>query len=251
MDSPILVDLLFDGKVPNLTMRYSGHFEVALSDRIRVVIVNEKRLIQRGFSKEQVRAFERQYSTSVQRARIADLSKGIGIPMSTPVPIEAGPANVVSNNKGKNLALPSASLSLITESDPFSDLIAASLPKRVGNVRISYRGVDKGILIDSLLKGDYDLASIILEATIHTPKFWTAFFTKGNPFVAFGKAIDGLENVDLSDRQGEARAARLISEHGNWIGVMRERRIQVFSPRVSRVLLSPSGQPSYEQIRVQ
>ena len=180
VDSPLLVDLLFDGKVPNLTMRYSGHFEVALSDRIRLVIVNEKRLIQRGFSKEQVRAFERQYSTSIQRARIADLSKGIGIPMSTPVPIEAGPANVESNNKGKNLALPSASLSLITESDPFSDLIAASLPKRVGNVRISYRGVDKGILIDSLLKGDYDLASIILEATIHTPKFWTAFFTKGS-----------------------------------------------------------------------
>ena len=87
---------------------------------------------------------------------------------------------------------------LLAESDPYSDTIAAQLPSSVGGIRIRYQTVDKSVLIQSLLKGSFDAALIKIEATHHAPQFWSAFFTPGNPYAAFGTPIAGMGMIDLS-----------------------------------------------------
>ena len=51
---------------------------------MRIAIVNEKALASRGLSPDQIRGFINALSASVDRDRIAALSKGVGEPLSVP-----------------------------------------------------------------------------------------------------------------------------------------------------------------------
>ncbi|MBV9930620.1 MAG: hypothetical protein JO013_06725 [Alphaproteobacteria bacterium] len=139
-------------------------------------------------------------------------------------------------------------LTLLTDADPFSDLIASQLPRQIGGTSIGYRTLDRGALIDALVKGNFDAALIKVEATHHTPKFWTAFFTPGDPYVAFGTPIAALPAVDLTKPGGFREAGLLINNQGNWVGVARELGLYLASERLTGIRSTASGQFSFEEI---
>lgn len=148
LTSPKLVELLIDSNSGKL--KTGGTLVQRDWDRVRIAIVNEKRLVEKGFDAAQARRFIQAYSAAVDRNKIAQNARGLGTPLETsfpPVPRTA--ATAVSTKE-----LPKAHLTVITEPDAYSDLFAASLPKTVGRVTMDYRGVDKGVLIQSLVKGD-------------------------------------------------------------------------------------------------
>lgn len=246
LTSPKLVELTTDPGSGKL--KTAGSLAQRDWDRVRIAIINEKSLLAKGFDAAQARRFIQSYSASVDRNKIAQNTRGIGKVLETgfpPIPRPAASASI--SNEG----FPKAHLTVITEPDVYSDLIAASLPKKVGLVTIDYRGVDKGVLIQSLIKGDFDIASILIEATTHSPEFWKSFFTPGNPFTAFGKPISGLENIKVNDSAGMQQAAELIANNGNWVGILQEKRFQAIAPGISGISYSPSGQTNYAFIRRQ
>lgn len=239
LTSPQLIDMVVDTASQN--PKGGGALQQRDWDRVRILIVNDKRLAKKGFAKPLVREFINAYASAVDRERIAALSKGTAIPMISPYP----PMPDIKPAAGKPGALPAARLTIVTEPDAYSDLIAASLPKAIGKVKVDYKGVDKAVLIDSLIKGDFDIASILIEATVHSADFWRSFFTPGNPFTVFGTPIEGMKNLDVETNEGKRQAGKLIAEEGNWIGVLRERRLQAAKPGVTGILFSASGQANY------
>ncbi len=246
LTSPKLVEMLVDTGSGKL--KAPGSLVQREWDRVRIAIISEKSLLAKGFDAEKVRRFIQAYSASIDRNKIAQNTHGIGAALETsfpPVPRAVASANVSIEG------FPKTNLTVITEPDAYSDLIAASLPKAVGAVTVDYRGVDKGVLIQSLIKGDFDIASILIEATTHSPEFWKSFFTPGNPYTAFGKPIAGLENVKVDDPSGVQQAAELISQGGNWVGILQEKRLQAIAPNISGVSYSPSGQTNYAFIKRQ
>lgn len=244
LTSPKLVELLVDagsGKLKTL-----GNLVQREWDRVRIAIINEKSLLAKGFDAAQAHRFIQAYSVAVERNKIAQNTRGIGTALESGFPPVPRP---ITSTPVSNEGFPKVNLTVITESDAYSDLIAASLPKTVGAVTIDYRGVDKGVLIQSLIKSDFDIASILIEATTHSPEFWKSFFTPGNPYTAFGKPIKGLENVQVNNVDGVQRAAELISQDGNWVGILQEKRFQAIAPGISGVSYSPSGQTNYAFIK--
>jgi len=239
LTSPQLVDLVVDPttKAP----KGGGSLQQRNWDRVRILIVNKKRLAYKGLTKQQIRSFIDAYASSIDRKRIAELSKGTAIPLTSPYP----PVPDITAPSKDPSALPIAKLTILTEPDAYSDLIAASLPSAVGRVTTDYKGVDKAVLIDSLVKGNFDIASIVIEATVHSPDFWDSFFTPGNPFTAFGTPIEGMQALDVQTEHGLRQAGNLIVEEGNWIGVLRERRLEAVRPGISDILFSASGQTNY------
>ncbi len=242
--SPQLVELMTK-EGSGLQLKYPGRLSRSSWDRIRVAIINEKALAAKGFYPGQVRAFIDAFSAATDRKRIAELSKGTAepaavafLPVPAGLPIVGQPAKDVSD-------FPKTQLTIITEPDPYSDLIASALPKQIGDVSVDYKGVEKGILISSLVKGQYDVASLLIEAPIHSPAFWKSFFTPGSPLVAFGKPIDGLDTIDVIAESGIQETASRILAKGNWIAIVRERRLQALAPGITGVMLTPSGQENY------
>lgn len=246
LTSPTLAKLLVDPASGKL--RTAGSLVERDWDRIRIAIINEKSLIRKGFSPEQATRFVHAYSATVGRDRLVENASGIATVLYTGFP--SGPNELPGTDRSVD-GFPAAKLTVLTEPDAYSDLIAASLPKSVGAVSIDYRGVDKGVLIQSLVAGEFDIASILIEATTHSPVFWKSFFTPGNPFTAFGKPIAGLESIDVSDDEGVQEAARLIAQYGNWVGLLQERRIQAVAPGIGGISYSPSGQTNFAFIRRQ
>lgn len=243
LTSPRLVEILVDPatgqlNVPGVLSRHAW-------DRIRIAVINVSGLTKKGFSPNDARRFVNAFSAQTDRDHVAKVSAGLGVPLYTAFPpVAPGTPPATAEVTG----LPKARLTIITESDPYSDLIAASLPNSVGNVEISYRGVEKGVLIQSLVQGDFDIASILIEATTHSPEFWKSFFAPGNPFTAFGTPIAGLEKVDVSNDEGVKQAAELIARDGNWVGILTEARLQAVAPGVTGVMFSPSGQTNFALI---
>lgn len=244
LTSPKLVELLVDAGSGKL--KVSGNLAQREWDRVRIAIINEKSLLAKGFDAAQAHRFIQAYSVAVDRNKIAQNTRGIGTALESGFPPVPRP---VTSTPVSNEGFPKVNLTVITESDAYSDLIAASLPKTVGAVTIDYRGVDKGVLIQSLIKSDFDIASILIEATTHSPEFWKSFFTPGNPYTAFGKPVAGLENVQVNNVDGVQRAAELISQDGNWVGILQEKRFQAIAPGISGVSYSPSGQTNYAFIK--
>ncbi len=108
--------------------------------------------------------------------------------------------------------------------------------------------MDKSLLVTALLKGDFDLSLIKLEATHHTPKFWAAFFTPGNAYTAFGNSISGMGDIDLSKQSGIQQAASLVDSKGSWVGVLKEIGLFARAKDISGVRRTGSGQLSFETI---
>lgn len=216
-------------------------------DRVRMMAFNLKRLAGRGLNERQISALLDGYSKSVERGRIAQRSRGLARPFASPFP----PYDKADAELQSAVPLPrwnTRELLLLTEPDPYSDMIAAQLPRSIGGAPVRYRTVDKGFLIESLLKGNYDAALFAVEATHHTPEFWAAFFTPGNPNVAFGTPIAGLRGLDLSTPAGLQQAARLIRSNGNWIGIVRDVGRFALSPTLDGLRFTGSGQLSFEEI---
>ena len=241
LDTPQLRDLVLTkaGK-----LRAAGTLHRNPMDRVRVVGFNFKRLAQRGIDAGHVRQFLDLYSGAIARAAISGRAQGLVKPMVTGFPPSADP--VLS--PPANVATPAATLTLLTENDPFSDMMGAMLPAQVGKTQIRYQAVEKSLLISALLEGDYDLALLKLEATHHTPRFWAAFFTPGDPYTVFGRAIPGLEALDLADQTQLQRAGQLVNSQGNWVGVFREVNTYATGSGIDGVRLTPSGQLSLEEI---
>jgi len=144
--------------------------------------------------------------------------------------------------------LPNAKLQVISESDQYSDFVASLIPKSVGNTKIDYRGIDKGLLINQIVKGDFDIASVAIEGTIRAPEFWISFFVPGSPFAAFGMELESLRGRALNDDESRSLSLRDIAVNGNWIGLVQEQKVLLVRKPISGVRLTPTGQTSYEAI---
>lgn len=248
LTSPQLVGLVLEPD--SRKMKFPGTIAEKAWDRVRIVIVNERALLGKGFSPQQASSFLAAFDTTVDRDRLVSAAAGTAQALRAPFPPAAGSAGKVTRAApGPSTVFPDAKLTIITESDAYSDLIAATLPRRVGAVSIDYRGVDKGILLKSLFGGEYDLASILIEATVKSPAFWSAFFTPGNPYAVLGRPIEGMDAVNLASRAGVEKAGELVAVNGNWVGLLAERRLQAIAPGISGITYSPSGQTNFAFIR--
>jgi hypothetical protein len=246
IDTPQLQQLV--GNKEGELLRRDSRVLMSSVERVRVVVFNMQRLqrIGRGAGGA---SFIASYFRAVPRAQIAGRSLGLAEPLESSFPPSPNPqADVAAPALPANS--PGGAMTLLTESDPYSDLIASQLPGRVGSSTIRYRTVDRGTLIGALLKGNFDAALIKVEATHHIPKFWAAFFTPGDPYVAFGTPIAGLTNLDLASSEGLARTSALINSQGNWVPVLRERGRFAHSSRMHGIRFTASGQLSFEEISV-
>ncbi len=240
LSTPTLVALL---KPDELVRDGRNKIQQVSADKLRVAIVGEKQLEKKGFSAEQVRIFKTALSASVPRGDIASRSGGIAIAHAAPFVIDSA-AQPAKLDMPDVTGLPKVQLTIITEGDTFSDAIAAGFPKQIGPVQLDYKAVDKGLLIQSIVTGNFDLASVVIEATSHSTEFWTAFFNPASPFSAFGKPLSGLGTQPIAEQ------LRRIAQEGNWIGIVREQRRVVAKSNVDGIRFTPSGQVSYEEVQL-
>lgn len=237
LTSPSLISLM--GADPAAgTMRVPGKLEQVEWERYRVVIVNLNALQRRGFTQHQAASFVRALSARVDREGLERMAGGVAKAFQAPYP----PTPAIGNAQLSDGPFPNAQFSILTESDAFSDAIAAQLPQDLGGVSMRYRGVDKGVLLKSLFTGDFDLISMLLEAPVRSAEFWQALFTPGNPYSAIGVPIPGMEKLDPSTPEGLEQVGRLIAERGNWVALLKERRIQARAPGIQGIIFTPSGQ---------
>jgi ABC-type transport system substrate-binding protein len=240
LNSPNLIRSLDLSKVDEAQLKR------ATTDKLRVVVVGEEQLARKGLTAEQISTFKRALVSAIDRNKVATASFGLATSHEAPYIAEAPAVEVVPLIDVSGL--PKLKLTVISESDAFSDLIAATLPKAIGAIEIDYKGVDKGLLISSIVKREFDLASVVIEATLKAPVFWTSFFNPKSPFVAFGKPLPGTEASNPSDSKKLGETLVRIRHEGNWIGVARENKLVLTAKNVTGVRLTPAGQTSYEEI---
>ncbi len=243
LTSPSLVELL--GADPQAgTLKYPGSLQKVEWERYRVAIVNLKALQAKGFTQTQALAYVKALSAAVDRKGLERLAGGVARAFQAPYP----PTPDISNAVAADADFPATELTILTESDAFSDAIAAFLPRSVRGVKTAYRGADKGVLLTSLFKGDFEVISMVLEAPVNSAEFWQALFTPGNPYSAIGVPIDGMEKLDPSTKEGLLAVGRLIAERGNWVMLLKEQRIQATAPGVKGIIFTPSGQTNLAAI---
>lgn len=238
INSPRLVQLL----LPNLAtgeLKYPGRVASRPWERYRLVIVNPGALAKKGFTTSQQVGFTRAYSAAVDRARLATLAGGTADAFASAFPPSPDSSNAIEDGAA---TFPATNLAMLTEGDAYSDAIAAALPRNVGTVAIDYKGVDKGVLLNSVFTGDFDLVSMLIEAPVKTNALWKSFFSPGNPYVALGTPIPEMSALDVTSPEGVRRAGELVAQRGNWVLLLKERRLQATSPGVEGVRFTPSGQ---------
>jgi ABC-type transport system substrate-binding protein len=262
IDNPQVYRLLVrdrDGK-PQLVV--PGTLRIFPAARIRTVLINLNALTSQGFSSEQAHAFRRAYSREVDRQRLLTFATPHGEPLYTAFPPALAHAGLTSGGGStprqeaasaagtESLTWPKIRLTLLTNNDSYSDLLAANLPKQVGAVQISYRAVDFGVMLGDLLSGKYEMVAIVIESTVNAPVFWSSFWTPSAPFVFLGRPLSALAALNLSEPRDLRRAADLIDREGNWVPLLKEAGLVALSPRIIGVRLTPSGQLSLETIAV-
>ena len=243
VDSPQLLELVTDD---HGELNAQGHLVRHPVDRVRIAIFNPKRMATWGLDAQRFQSLVDTYAQQVDQARLANVAKSLGTPLPSPFP--PAPTAPPQRPRQASLPLPALQLTLITENDPYSDLLAANLPTSVGPVRIGYSTMEKGLFINALLKGTYDVALVMLEATHATPTFWSAFFTPGDPYAVFGRELDGLPAIDLTQPAGIEQASALIAAQGNWVGLLRESGAVVAASNLTGLAFTASGQLNFEQI---
>jgi len=219
-------------------------------DRVHVVAFNLSHLTELGMTPEQIRRFLSTYAGAVDRDAIADRSLGLAEPMLTPYPpFFGGDVAAPNSTSAETLSFEELpALTLITETDDYSDAIAAQLPGEVLGVKIERSSLDKGLYIQSIFEGKYDVALMKVEATHKTPLFWNAFFTPGDPYSSFGWPISEMTSVDVLADGAIEMTASLVQQKGNWIGVLRDVNSIATSDRISGLAFTASGQLSLEEI---
>jgi ABC-type transport system substrate-binding protein len=223
-----------------------GSFAVTsvASDRMRLIIVNRRGLEQKGFNVKQTSALMNALNKGFSRQDFVDARLGLAAEATTPFPF---PLSVPAAAEAGSF--PNASLTAITEGDAYSDLIASRIPKTVGDtVRIDYKGIDKGLLIDRIVKGDFELASVAVEGTLRAPEFWLSFFQPGSPFTVFGEPIAELKGKTFDTEEDRAFGLRTVAEKGNWVGLLRERNVVVTRKEIVGLTFTPAGQVTFESI---
>lgn len=216
------------------------------SDRVRVLIFGRKGLAAKGYSDRQVRALMHAIDQQLDRTKISGATPSLATATRVPFPFTI-PESTSREALGVDL-LPPTRISVITEGDQYSDYIASLIPRQIGPVTLDYKGVDKGLLVDRIVKGDFDIASVAIEGTMRTPEFWISFFQPGSPFTVFGDPLRELDGVGLSSDAERMGALAVVAERGNWLGLIRERRVVAMSRSISGLRFTPSGQASYEEI---
>jgi len=249
LTSPLLVNQLTEYQADRLTLKTQGNLISVPADRIRIAIINEASLAAKGYSAAQVAYFKAALNAGVDRKAIAGLTNDVlAEPLFTAYPPMAGRVEPPSSPSASSL--PPASLTILTEPDAYSDMIAATVSKsRIDGISLNYRAIDKGLLINALVERQYDIATILLDANIHSPTYWASFFTPGSPFTLFGKPLTGLEKIDVETAEGQREAATLIDREGNWASIVKERHLIAVRPGISGLRLTPSGQLRYADIR--
>lgn len=251
ISTPRLVEQMMVNRDNELKLKADGKVINIPAERIRIVIVNEEKLIRKGFKKEQVGDFINELKNNVNRNAIIQLGKGI---LAEPLLSSFPPTNSLDQSNTDKTAkyqtqFPKVKLTLLTESDSYSDLIAAIVSKtKINNIEFTYSGIDKSLLINSLVNKDYELISILIDANIKTPEYWMSFFEPGNPFSVFGKQINELSNKKISNKKEIEYVGQVINSKGNWIPLVKERRIFVFGDKVTGVRFTLTGQPRFEKI---
>lgn len=223
-----------------------AELKVVPTDKLRIVMIGETQLIKKGWTTEQINSFKKVLSNQIDREKVTAASSGLASSHKFPYIVNVPPKDTSASFNVTGL--PKMKLTVVSESDAFSDLIAASLPKTIGAVEIDYKGVDKGLLISSIVKQEFDLASVVIEATLKAPVFWTSFFNPTSPFVAFGKPLPGVETANLLNESTLSETLARISNEGNWIGVVRENKLLLSASNVTGLRFTPTGQTSYEEI---
>ena len=222
--------------------------------RMRIVLVGEDNLERRGLGEEEIRLFRRGLSAAIDRERLVQRAPGMAAPWFTAFPPAgagvAGAAQTTLRSIDRDRPFEGLSLTLLVNNDPYSDLIAASLPSELGGAAITYRAVDFSVIVNAMQEGSYDLVGLLIDATIDVPAFWAAFFRPGAPFLLFGKPLPELEHVNVATAEGVVEAARLVDARGNWVPLYREEGVIALGPRLAGLRLTPSGQVSLESVTV-
>lgn len=216
--------------------------------QIRFVIVNRDRLKQKfGWADDRVMAFMGRLASSIDQTRLVLAYGELGKPLSTAY-FPARGSVAPRQTTGERLDAARGELFLIAENDAYSDLIASLVPTSIDGIVITRQGLDKGLLIDRLIKKDYDLACISLEALVDDSVYWMSFFRPGSAFTIFGSPLALLENKEPADFDPVDLAA-IIDREGNWLPLFQERRAYLFSPGVEGERLLPTGLIDYSRLR--
>lgn len=253
IDSPQSYEMLIGAATTGVrTLRVPGELMSHPFSRMRIVLVGEDSLERRGLSKNEVRVFRRALNAAIDRDRLVQRAPGRAIPWFTAFPAAgAGAApRPFLDGVDRDRPFEGMSLTLLVNNDPYSDLIASSLPADLGGATITYRAVDFSVIVNAMQARTYDLVSLLIDATIDVPAFWAAFFRPGAPFLLFGKALADFEQVNVATAEGVAAAARIVEAHGNWVPLYREEGMIALGPRLSGLRLTPSGQVSLETVSV-
>lgn len=255
IDAPQPYETLVAGNAGGVrSLRAPGELFSHPFSRMRIVMVGEDSLERRGLGEDEVRLFRRALSAAIDRERLVQLAPGMALPWFTTFPPAgagvAGAAETILRSVERDRPFEGLSLTLLVNNDPYSDLIAASLPSELGGAAIAYRAVDFSVIVNALQEGSYDLVGLLIDATIDVPAFWAAFFRPGAPFLLFGKPLADMEHVNVATAEGVAEAARLVDARGNWVPLYREEGVIALGPRLAGLRLTPSGQVSLESVTV-
>ena len=251
IDSPQSYETLVEAPAGGpIQLKAAGELLRHPFSRMRILFVGEASLEQRGFSTSEIQLFRRAFSAAIDRDLLVRRAPGDATPWFNPFPPAGAGAAAPPPLADADRPFEGASLTLLVNNDPYSDSIAASLPSELGGAAISYRAVDFSVIVGALQDGSYDLAGILLDATIDIPAFWAAFFRPGGPFLLFGKALPDFSGLSLATPEALQEAARLVEAQGNWIPLYREEGLIAVGPRLTGLSLTPSGQVSLETVSV-
>jgi hypothetical protein len=241
ISNPTLYRLMIDDRGD---LRLPGRLIKKDVDQIRLLLFNWDAIGQTlGLTKETAASWTKQFGSSMDLNAIVKRFDPLLIPMPTSYFPARGEAR---RPVFQGQYTTSEGLTIITENDPYSDAIAAAVASSAGKVKLSYVGLTKAVLISRLIKREYQMASITLEAMMHHPAYWLSFFTPGSPFTTFGTSIDGLS--DSSAAAEVIRDAHLIDEGGNWFALAQERRLIALRPGITGEAFHPTGLLNYAGI---
>ena len=190
--------------------------------QIRLLIFNEASLAKSIIvSSDQIHEWVKTYTGQIDAEGVAKRFS----PLTTPIQTSYFPARKVAIRDKYTGPQPDGRgrAEIISENDPYSDSIAAALPSTIGGVNVTHVGLEKGVLISRLLKKDFDIASITLEAMLAHRAYWLAFFEPGSPFTIFGTPLEGLLPSGSDQANPDIQNAKQIDQRGNWFILFQER----------------------------
>lgn len=241
ISNPTLLRLLVD-KEEKLTT--PGRLIGMDAHQVRLLIFNRQAISRSlGLSEDQTRQWIRVATSQINLNNLIEKIAPLAIPIGT----SYFPARSIAKRPSVDNAIPAAQgkLLIITENDPFSDAIASAIPRKLARADIDHVGLEKSVLVSRLLKKEFTIASITLEAMMNHSAYWLSFFTPGSPFTVFGDTLDGLKPAEDQNAKAQISNARVIDTRGNWFALFQERHLYAFRPGVSGESFLQTGLINY------